>query len=41
MPELFLVSAIKNRPAGQWSDDDYDVREGAPDGRVIGRMGAA
>jgi len=22
----------------QWSDDDYDVREGASDGPVVGRI---
>ncbi len=42
MPEdvtLFLIAAHKSRPSGQpWSDDDFDVCEGAPDGRVIGRI---
>ena len=40
MPEsqLFLVSANKSQPSSQWSDDDYDVREGSPDGPVIGRI---
>jgi hypothetical protein len=37
--ELFLVSANKSsRPGMQWSDDDYDVREGASDGPVVGRV---
>jgi len=41
MPEgqLFLVSANKSRIGNlEWSDDDYDVREGAPDGPVVGRI---
>jgi hypothetical protein len=34
--ELFLVSANKSRPPGmQWSDDDYNVREGASDGPIL------
>ena len=37
--ELFLISANKSRRSGmQWSDDDYDVREGASDGPLIGRI---
>ena len=36
--KLFLIRANKSRPSGQWSDDDYDVRDGAPDGPVIGRI---
>jgi hypothetical protein len=37
--ELFLVSANKSRrPGMQWSNDDYDVREGASDGPVVGRI---
>jgi hypothetical protein len=29
--ELFFVSANKSRrPGMQWSEDDYDVREGLP-----------
>jgi len=36
---LFLVSANKSRPSGQpWSDDDYDVRDGAADGPLVGRI---
>jgi hypothetical protein len=36
---LYLVSANKSRPSGQpWSDDDFDVREGAADGLVVGRI---
>jgi hypothetical protein len=36
---LYLVPANKSRPPGvQWSADDYDVRDGAPDGYVIGRI---
>ncbi len=35
--KLFLVSAKKSRTSGQWPDD-YDVRDGAPDGPVIGRI---
>ena len=40
MPEgqLFLVSGNKGRSSGEWSDDDYDVREGALYGPVIGRI---
>jgi hypothetical protein len=34
-----LVSGNKSRIGNlEWSDDDYDVREGAPDGPVIGRI---
>jgi hypothetical protein len=32
---LILKRASKSRPGGQWSDDDYDVFEGA---RHIGRI---
>jgi len=28
----------KSHPSGQWSEDDYDVRDGAPDGTVVGRI---
>jgi hypothetical protein len=36
---LFLVKANKSRPGTLvWSDDDYDVRHGAPDGPVAGRI---
>jgi hypothetical protein len=36
---LFLVSANKSRLSGQpWPDDDYEVRDGAADGPVIGRI---
>jgi hypothetical protein len=41
MPEgqLFLVSANKGRIGNlEWSDDDYDVCEGAADGPVVGRI---
>jgi len=34
--QLFLISANKSRgDRMQWSDDDYDVGEGSPDGPVI------
>jgi hypothetical protein len=32
---LTLLRASKSRPSGEWSDDDYDVRDGD---RVIGRI---
>ena len=32
---LTLVRGSKSRPSGQWSDDDYDVRDGD---RAIGRI---
>jgi hypothetical protein len=32
---LTLLRASKSRPSGEWSDDDYDVRDR---GRVIGRI---
>jgi len=35
--QLFLISTNKSRRSGQWSKDDYDVREGALNGPVIGR----
>ena len=36
---LFLIGANKSRGARmRWSADDYDVREGAPDGRPVGRI---
>jgi hypothetical protein len=36
---LYLVSANKSRPGTErWTDDDYDVRDGAPDGPVAGRI---
>jgi hypothetical protein len=41
MPEgqLFLVSGNKSRIGNlDWFDDDYDVRDGAPDGPVVGRI---
>jgi hypothetical protein len=40
MPEhqLFLIHANKSRPSGGWSAEDYDVRDGAADGPVIGRI---
>jgi hypothetical protein len=40
MPDarLYLVSAAKSRDSGHWNADDYDVRDGAPDGAVIGRI---
>ena len=37
--QLFLVSANNSQPSSQWSDDDYDVREGTPDGPVVGEVG--
>jgi len=37
--QLFLVSANKSsRGNMRLSDDDYDVREGLPDGPLIGRI---
>ena len=37
--DLFLVSGNKSRIGNlEWSDDHYDVREGMPDGPVIGRI---
>jgi hypothetical protein len=36
--ELILVRASKSRPAGKWSDDDYDVQLGDANGEVIGRI---
>jgi hypothetical protein len=39
MPSFSSFSANKSRrPGMQWSDDDCDVREGALDGPVIGRI---
>ncbi len=35
---LYLVSAHRSRDSGRWPDDDYDVRLGAADGQVIGRI---
>ena len=32
---LTLKRPSKSRPSGEWSDDDYDVRDGD---RVIGRI---
>jgi hypothetical protein len=29
----------QERPSGEWSDDDYDVREASANGPVIGRHG--
>lgn len=37
-PQLVLVRAAKSRTSGEWSDDDYDVREGDAKGRVDGRI---
>ena len=37
--QLYLISGNKSRIGNlEWSDDDYDVRDGAPDGPVIGRI---
>ena len=36
--QLFLIRANKSRPPGKWSADDYDMRDGAPYGPVIGRI---
>ena len=34
--QLYLISGNKSRIGNlEWSDDDYDVRDGAPDGPVI------
>ena len=40
MPEhqLFLIRPNKSRPSGEWYADDYDMRDEAPDGPVIGRI---
>jgi hypothetical protein len=35
---LILISAAKSRRSGEWSPDDYDVRDGAADGPVVGRI---
>ena len=35
---LVLVSARQSRGADDWDKDDYDVRLGAVNGRVIGRI---
>ena len=39
--QLFLIRANKSRPSGEWSADDYDMRDEAPDCPVIGRTRAA
>jgi hypothetical protein len=37
--QLYLISASKSRgDRMRWSEDDYDVRNGAPDGPVVGRI---
>jgi hypothetical protein len=37
--QLFLISANQSRLSGQpWPHNDYDVRDGAADGPVIGRI---
>jgi hypothetical protein len=36
--ELVLVRAKESRGAGQWSHDDYDVRLGDTNGRVVGKI---
>jgi hypothetical protein len=35
---LYLIVANKSRSGGPWSSDDYDVRDGARDRPVIGRI---
>jgi hypothetical protein len=35
---LVLVSANKSRGGGHWSADDYDVRFGGANGKVVGRI---
>jgi hypothetical protein len=36
---LYLIAANKSRIGNlDWDDDDYDVREGAPDSPVVGRI---
>jgi hypothetical protein len=36
---LYLISANKSRPGTErWADDDYDVRDGSPDGPLAGRI---
>ena len=34
--KLILVHASKSRSSGQWSDEDYDVRDG--NAKVVGRI---
>jgi hypothetical protein len=37
--KLFLISANKSRVGNlDWGQDDYDVRDGSPEGSVIGRI---
>ena len=36
--ELVLVPAKESRGAGHWSHDDYDVRLGDANGRVVGKI---
>jgi hypothetical protein len=34
--QLFLISANKSRPPGiRWNDDDYDVRDAAPEAPLL------
>jgi hypothetical protein len=36
--QFILVKASKSRGGGHWSEDDYDVRLGNTNGKVIGRI---
>jgi hypothetical protein len=36
--ELVLVPAKESRGAGLWAHDDYDVRLGEANGRVVGKI---
>ena len=38
MPQPILVPANKSRGGGHWSDDDFDVRLGNAEGKVVGRI---
>ena len=38
MTDLTLVSAKESRGDGHWSHDDYDVRLGDANGRVVGKI---
>ena len=38
MSKLVLVPAKKSRSGGPWSDDDFDVRLGNAEGKVVGRI---
>ena len=38
MTDLVLVGANESRGGGHWSYDDYDVRLGDANGRVVGKI---